>query len=131
MCSQTLGAEDTKFICKSVGDTDSVCEEDPPSLDMEVPSEENPIETIHRLGADTITTKTSAGTEEKSTEVESLLSEKYTTCNDTWQSKRTLSLHDGMTGFFAKILKGSRRKVIIFDFFATSFFQFMLVHPLT
>ena len=71
MCSQTLGAEDTKFICKSVVDTDSVCEEDPPSLDMEVPSEENPIETIHRLGADTITMKTSAGTEEKSTEVDS------------------------------------------------------------
>ena len=118
-------------------DTDSVCEEDPPSWDMEVPSEENPIETIHRLGADTITTKTSAGTEEISTEVESLPSEKYATCNDTWQSKRTLgarkrkvSQHDGMTGFFANILKGRGRKVIIFDFFATSFIQFMLVHPL-
>ena len=55
-----------KFVCESVVDTDNVCEEDPPSLDMEVPSEENPIETIHSLGADTKTlSKISVGTEER------------------------------------------------------------------
>ena len=38
--------------------------EDSPSLDTEVPSEENPIETIYSLGANTKTLlKTSVGTE--------------------------------------------------------------------
>ena len=118
LCSQTHGAEDMKFICESVVDTDSVYEEDPPSLDMEVPSEENPIETIHRLGADTKTLlKISAGTEETSTEIESLPGEKDTTCNDTQQAKRPLrvrkrkaSLRDGMTGFYSPKCGKRKRK---------------------
>ena len=40
------------FVCESVVDTDNVCKEVPPSLDTKVPSEENPIEAIHSLGAD-------------------------------------------------------------------------------
>ena len=61
LCSQTLVAEDMKFICKRVVDTDNVCEEDPPSLDTDTKS----------------LSKTSVGTE-TSTEVESLPSKSVT-----------------------------------------------------
>ena len=117
LCSQTLVAEDMKFVCESVVDTDNVCEEDPPSL---VPSEENPIETIHHLGADTKTlSKTSVGTEETSTEY-SLPIKNDTSCNDIQQANRPskvgrkTSLQDGMTGFcLQNMAKGKGKSLII------------------